>query len=241
MLSITPLPRIIGVGGLARSGKDTFAEALRRVSPTPWTTFAFANAVRRTAAAAYNVDPDEFTDSALKDNLHPTWGITRRRMLNIIGEALRREDPDHWVKHFLRPPVDAESKPLYSVIVTDVRRLNEAALIHDLGGVTVLVRRRGVMWNGHHTEALAKLALDCTAEGAPLTYGDARFERLVARMADGDASAAGYGTWFDAMSGTWRQHTGRVVFDHIIDNDGTVADLHDKAAALLSYINRGII
>ena len=38
----------------------------------------------------------------------------------------------------------------------DVRRLNEAAAVHDASGINVLVQRPGVEWNGHGTEELAQ-------------------------------------------------------------------------------------
>lgn len=205
------LPHVIGIGGLARAGKDTFAKVVADLTPAS-TRVAFADAVRKAAAAAYGVDVGEFTDDRLKDAVYPTWGITRRKMLNVVGEMMRRADPDHWVRR-LWQQLDDLGNGAIERIVTDVRRLNEAAMIHDLGGVNILVRRPGVEWNGQPMEALAEVAGRAFDDGRPVVYGD---ERLL------DAAA-------DEVLGKWQHHAGRVVFDHVVDNDGDVAKLKKVA------------
>ena len=165
---------IIGIGGLKRSGKDTFARVVADVARKDGiavAVIAFADAVRRAAAAAYGVDAAVFTDDARKDTICEAWGITYRQMLINLGEAMRSVDVDHWVKAWrqsvaaVRPtywgpdddgPVTKQLPTL--VLVPDLRRVNEAEAIHNAGGMTVLMRRPGVEWNGHETEVLAHLA-----------------------------------------------------------------------------------
>ena len=160
---------IIGIGGLKRSGKDTFARVVADVARADGiavTVIAFADAVRQAAAAAYGVDAAAFTDDARKDTICEAWGITYRQMLINLGEAMRGVDADHWVKAWRRVVArhnrtceygQESDKPLL-VLVPDLRRVNEAQAIHDAGGMTVLMRRPGVEWDGHETEVLAHLA-----------------------------------------------------------------------------------
>ena len=160
---------IIGIGGLKRSGKDTFARVVADVARADGiavTVIAFADAVRQAAAAAYGVDAAAFTDDARKDTICDAWGITYRQMLINLGEAMRGVDADHWVKAWRRVAArhnrtceygQESDKPLL-VLVPDLRRVNEAQAIHDAGGMTVLMRRPGVEWDGHETEVLAHLA-----------------------------------------------------------------------------------
>ena len=160
---------IIGIGGLKRSGKDTFARVVADVARADGiavTVIAFADAVRQAAAAAYGVDAAAFTDDARKDTICEAWGITYRQMLINLGEAMRGVDADHWVKAWRRVAArhnrtceygQESDKPLL-VLVPDLRRVNEAQAIHDAGGMTVLMRRPGVEWDGHETEVLAHLA-----------------------------------------------------------------------------------
>ena len=159
-------PLIIALGGLKRSGKDTFAGILAAVARSrPNLTprrIAFAEPLRRAAAAAYDVPVAEFSDDQIKDVVHPDWGITRRQMLINVGEAMRGVDADHWTKLLVRGVDSFETamasytptqRPLH--IVTDLRRSNEAKALLDLGATLVLVVRDGVVWDGHETEAMA--------------------------------------------------------------------------------------
>ena len=158
-------PLIIALGGLKRSGKDTFAGILAAAASTHRLTphrIAFAEPLRRAAAAAYDVPIAEFSDDQIKDVIHPAWGITRRQMLINVGEAMRSIDADHWTKLLVRSVDSFETavrlytptqRPLH--IVTDLRLPNEAKVLLDLGATLVLVVRDGVVWDGHETEAMA--------------------------------------------------------------------------------------
>lgn len=161
-------PLIIALGGLKRSGKDTFAGILAAAASTHRLTphrIAFADPLRRAATAAYNVPVAEFSDDQIKDVIHPAWGITRRKMLINVGEAMRSIDADHWTKLLVRGIDSFETaaasytptqRPLH--IVTDLRRPNEAKALLDLGATLVLVVRDGGVWDGHETEAMAGMA-----------------------------------------------------------------------------------
>ena len=190
-------PLIIALGGLKRSGKDTFAGILAAAALACRLTphrIAFADPLRRATAAAYALEgsEDPFGDE-LKDAVDPAWGITRRQMLINVGEAMRGVDADHWSKLAVRRCRAFEAvtasftpahKPLH--IFTDMRRPNEAKALLDLGAALVLVVRDGVVWDGHETEAMAGMATGRWRGGcSPLPY------HLVVENAfpvDGDAS-----------------------------------------------------
>ncbi len=229
---------LIGIGGLKRAGKDTFARVLREVAVErgfAFVTVAFADPLRQAAAAAYGVDVSAFTDDDKKDTVCPEWGITYRQMLINLGvpATLLGDDHDHWVKRW-RIEVDRQQTTLieggrtidwravlrYShrlvVAVPDVRRLNEAAAIHDAGGVNVLVQRPGVEWNGHVTELLAGASQD----DGPCSYADFVSDDLK------------QGTWHPA-------DPRRDVFDAGICNDGDVAALRPRAERVLDMVLKG--
>lgn len=190
-------PLIIALGGLKRSGKDTFAGILASVAKSrPNLTprrIAFAEPLRRAAAAAYDVPVAEFSDDQIKDVVHPDWGITRRQMLINVGEAMRSIDADHWTKLLVRGIDSFETamasytptqRPLH--IVTDLRRPNEAKALLDLGATLVLIVRDGTVWDGHETEEMVGVATGHWRSGcSPLPY-----HRIVENIypVDGDAS-----------------------------------------------------
>lgn len=215
---------LIGLAGLKRSGKDTFARALATQAQRDGyatATSAFADKVREAAGIVYELAYFEFVNDNIKDEIDPRWGITRRQMLINVGKGQRQHDPDHWVKLWrLRhnsigqtvsiPRLSIWTSPITKPIlhiVTDVRRANEAAAIHDLGGIVVLIQRPGVEWNGHINEKLA-------------TLPDARYSTLPDDLRDG----------------TWGQHHGdRAVFDAVVQNDRDIAALGVEAGRLLAH------
>ncbi len=238
---------LVGISGFKRSGKKNFADALCKVAHERGRAFvavAFADSLRRAAAAAYGVDLSNFTDDTKKDTVCEAWGITYRQMLINLGEAMRSVDADHWVKA-LKETITNSNDMLYSdrgnpstarsyfdtlvrpphphhvlVAVTDVRRVNEAAAVHDLGGVNVLVRRPGVVWDGHVNEELMHWAGEyrpdlinfqgCVYKNGQLCYDEA------ATMTLGHNDAASYQKTFPA---TRLSVAGRALFDHRLDND----------------------
>ena len=167
-------------------------------------------------------------DDARKDEICPAWGITHRQMLLNLGvpATLLGGDYDHWVKRWRieiqRWALGQEFLGRDVVIaVPDVRRLNEAATIHDAGGVNVLVQRPGVKWNGHVTEMLA---------GVSQEHGQRSYEEL--------------SVFSDLKQGIWhpvdpvRGDSGRAVFDAGICNDGDVAALRPHAERVFDLLTK---
>lgn len=233
---------VLGIGGLKRSGKDLFAKALRDVAAArglAFVTVAYADALRDAAAAAYGVDVAVFTDDAKKDTVCPEWGITYRQMLINLGKAMWSVDPDHWVKAWRRRVGDIGDVYLHHkvspwatptqhdivVAVPDVRRLNEAAAVHDAGGINVLVRRPGVEWNGHVTEALSNYA----GQAPDLIYDDLRLH----------GSDLQEGTWYPRRGDFPVLNGDLKIFDAVVDNDADVAALRPHAERVLDMVTKG--
>lgn len=229
-------PFVVGIGGFRRSGKDTFARVVADIARERGfavATIAFADPLRHAAAAAYGVDVSIFTDDARKDTVCDAWSITYRQMLINLGEAMRSVDPDHWVKAWRQSvarvyadwqdarSVDGVRHPVL-ILVPDLRRVNEAAVIHDAGGVTVLMRRPGVAWDGHVNELPAHLA----------QHRD-------------DIRASIFGCWYSGDDTTSLMYNPsektpavcRLFFDRVVDNAGLPdVDLKPHAVALVDNL-----
>jgi hypothetical protein len=152
---------IIGLGNKARSGKDTAATGIEEfcaLNRMPCARVGFADALKRefNAALARNsgdvelllatgpepgilfpkdvkasLDPD-MTDPLLPLGKHPQilqwWGTEYRRRWN----------PNYWIEKYRLTLAHLDS----DVVVTpDMRFVNEAIAITELGGATVNVRR----------------------------------------------------------------------------------------------------
>lgn len=136
---------IIGFGHKAQTGKDTAADYL--VSKYRYTRVAFAEALKRTAMAAFGFTVDQvYGDKKLDIDLF--WGNTPAHFLQVIGTDLFRDkvDQDFWVKRLhndLVTAADALNKNIahLKVVIPDVRFHNEAEAIKSWGGIVVRVDR----------------------------------------------------------------------------------------------------
>lgn len=145
--------KLIGLVGYAGAGKDAAAAGLVEIG---WERIAFADPLREMALAIDPYIPCHASASSrltgyvaamgwLKAKQHPEV----RRLLQAIGtEAVRNIiGPNTWVDLASRK-ICASTK---SVVVTDVRFTNEAAMIRNLGGVLVRIARPGIGPVNNHT------------------------------------------------------------------------------------------
>jgi hypothetical protein len=126
---------IIGIGGYARSGKDTFGEALVKILHNygiKSKTFALATQLK------FDIDfltKGDFGISAFTKNDAEKYII--RPLLVGYGEAWRKANPDHWLEILHS---NLESNML--TIITDVRYENEADWIIKNNGNVIYLNRK---------------------------------------------------------------------------------------------------
>lgn len=145
--------KIIGLTGLPRSGKDTFAERL--VEHHSYVRRAFATPLKAAAAILLGREMWEMEgrEGFDRDAILPEWGFSTREFLQKFGtECLRNQiRQDFWVQH-MRNELDMAARGDYSVVITDVRFDNEAALVRELGGNVVEIRRPGLVGSNHASD-----------------------------------------------------------------------------------------
>lgn len=139
------MPRLIGLTGLARSGKDTAAEAL---VADGWERRAFADSLR---SFMYQLNPIVLpAGTRLRSVVNAYGWETAKTSIPEVRELLQRCGTDAgrnvlgenvWVTATLG---DLPELHRPSVVVTDVRFPNEADAIRDYGGVVVRIVRPGV-------------------------------------------------------------------------------------------------
>ncbi len=124
-------PRIIGLSGKARHGKNTIAE----LAAYPFW-----------AGSEVEVHEVGFADG-VKDEARQSYGwsgekdVRGRTLLQRIGMNRRREDPEYWVKRLGKKLVASPARG-HVYFVTDVRFENEAKWVKDIGGLMWRVNRR---------------------------------------------------------------------------------------------------
>lgn len=146
---------IIGLTGLAGSGKSVVAEVLTREFGFERVKFAdpLKNMLRRMLADMGHIaeDVERMLEGDLKEVEIPELGVTPRHLMITLGTEWGRDQvrPDLWTRLWA---AKAERFPL--VVADDVRFPNEVDLIRAEGGQIWRVHRPGVLAAGHSSEQL---------------------------------------------------------------------------------------
>ena len=135
---------IVGLCGPAGCGKNSVAEILR--TKHGWIEFGFADPVYAAVASILRVDVAWLRDRGNKEKPIDWLGKSPRELLQTLGTEWGRNTirDDIWVQIAMRQ-AQAALKYLRGaggVAITDVRFANEAAAIHEAGGVIWRVSRR---------------------------------------------------------------------------------------------------
>ena len=131
--------KLIGITGLARSGKDAIAKFAW--SQYGFTRIAFADPVKMAAQAKFGLTAEQTWNDELKEVVIPHWGMTPREMFQKEGTEAGRNvfGGDLWIKRFMLSY--NLLKHTDDIVVPDVRFDNEASAIRSLGGIIIEVRR----------------------------------------------------------------------------------------------------
>lgn len=138
---------MIGISGFARSGKDTFGEALQKILANygiKAKTCALATQLKINLA---HFTKSEFgIDSFTKDDREK---YIIRPLLVGYGESWRKANPDHWLEI-----LDSNLEPRTLTIITDIRYENEADYVLENQGFLLNINR--TLPNGNFVSAANK-------------------------------------------------------------------------------------
>lgn len=148
---------LIGVTGLAGSGKDTFGSYL--FDHYGFNIKKFAQPLKDMILALPGMDED-FTDGLCKEMRTDLLGNnTCRHAMQTLGTEWGRKcmGENFWVMVFKNGIIDHLQKDNF--VVTDVRFGNEATAIQSLGGVVVMIKRldQTVPQSDHDSETSIEL------------------------------------------------------------------------------------
>lgn len=130
-------PLVIGFTGKKGSGKT---EAARMVSASfGFAPVSFADPLRIVCATVFGLSDEELLDRELKEKPLSRWPfVSPRYLMQVVGtDMFRKHFPEVWIKAFQRICLHHG----VNVVVADVRFLNEANAIKELGGWVVRVDR----------------------------------------------------------------------------------------------------
>lgn len=136
--------KIIAFTGYKKSGKDAAAIALRQLLTPSWSKqINFADALKSEVAGAYGVSVAYINEH--KDNF--------RLILQGHGTDYRRKlhGDNYWILKWLERVNKLDTIPDY-LLCTDVRFINEAAVIRELEGTIIRIERPGLAPDNHASE-----------------------------------------------------------------------------------------
>ena len=168
---LSTLPKLVGLSGYSRSGKDTVASFL--VAEYGYRQVAFADKLRALVVALYPSIAEILNDAG------GDWEKAKKnpevkRMLQGVGNAVRNTvGLNVWIEAALGPIRDDEL-----VVVSDARFPNEADTIATRGGTLLRIERPGTKpFNNHVSET----ALDGYAGFHAVLVNDSTFDALYDR------------------------------------------------------------
>lgn len=141
------LPAVIGIAGLARTGKDTLANFL--LAQYGGYKYAFAEPIRRMLAAGFNINLDHPYWAKHKENVIPVLDKSPRQLMQTLGTEWGRQlvHPDVWI--VMATQTLRNRGP--GMIVSDLRFENEAAWVRKNNGLVLHLMRGNVPAVSEHS------------------------------------------------------------------------------------------
>ena len=144
-------PILIGVTGYAGHGKSTIANYLKTLN---FQEYAFADPLKLGCLEMFGLSKEQIYDNDEKNTIDPFWGVSPREILQKVGTELMRnqlktlfpnmnlgETGIIWIRNFERY---YEKNKHQSIVISDVRNIDEAETIKKLGGYVILVNNPNI-------------------------------------------------------------------------------------------------
>lgn len=138
--------RIIGFVGPKGSGKSTAAGILAEVLDRHGVglrQLGFADPIKLAASSLGFDIGSLYGPSEHRNWMHPVMGVTTRRFCQLLGEAIRKENPAAWVNMGIETASTVLRRGSHTTAVafTDLRMPEEVNAIRHAGGLVIYVQR----------------------------------------------------------------------------------------------------
>lgn len=131
--------KLIGISGLAHTGKDTLANFLKE-KRKEIVIESFATPIKEIMVNYFGFTREQVYDQILKEIEDKFWNITPRKLMQLIGTEMFRKNfrYDVWVKVFEKKILN---NPNNFFVVADVRFNNEAEMVIRNNGIVIKILR----------------------------------------------------------------------------------------------------
>jgi hypothetical protein len=127
-------PKIIGLAGRARSGKDTVATFFKKTHRV----VRFAQPIKDAVKALYGWSDVEM-ETDIKDDVDMRWDVSPRSAMIHVAQTTRLFIANDF---FVRRLFDSWEGD--AIVIPDVRYKHEVDAIHARGGITIKITREGI-------------------------------------------------------------------------------------------------
>lgn len=169
------MARIFGLNGLAGSGKDYTAQAVKTHSKKTVDCFAYADPLKQACKHLFNLNDfqvmtqegkKQITDWHWEDVFTNIRGnrsgrMTVREILQTFGTEMMRDrwNAEHWTNLMFNRIKNSTADVIF---ITDVRFANEARIVRELGGQVIQVFGRKAADVANHTSENQSIVIDHT-------------------------------------------------------------------------------
>lgn len=131
--------KLIGISGLAHTGKDTLANFLKE-KRKEIVIESFATPIKEIMINYFGFTREQVYDQRLKEIEDKFWNITPRKLMQLIGTEMFRKNfrYDVWVKVFEKKILN---NPNNFFVVADIRFNNEAEMVIRNNGIVIKILR----------------------------------------------------------------------------------------------------
>lgn len=140
----------VGILGKKRHGKDTVADYITKTYPN-FVKKSFAKPLKDAVQILFDFTDDQLNDENLKEEPDEFWGDSPRKVLQLVGTELFRNQYDQmfWIKVAKR-----HIPPNKNIIFSDVRFKNEFDFIKENKGIVIFIKRDIVQYkkDNHDSE-----------------------------------------------------------------------------------------
>lgn len=153
---------VIGLTGLAGSGKDSVADIL--LEEHRFLKLSFAEPLYEMVSIVTGTHVDVLKSRRGKERAIPLVGVSPRLLLQTLGTEWGRNmiNPGLWVAHLDNRLNAIDSREwVPGVVISDVRFQNEVDYIHELGGEVWRVERPDNPYGIHTNHASENPSLGC--------------------------------------------------------------------------------
>lgn len=147
------VPKIIGLLGRSRSGKDTVADFLIATYPDiPFTKVRLSAPIKDAVCALYGFTPEQVEGPA-KEIVVPSVGVSpRQAMVHLTSSMMQQNGKDFFTNRLYRG-LDAAAKSMTTVpIIPDIRYEHDIHEIQRRGGIVIKIHRSDPSLPRHNWE-----------------------------------------------------------------------------------------